>query len=173
MDALEVVVFGPLSESQRAELEAGEEDPFDGAGNTLAFRPKDQHVALREADGRLVASTGFVLADLTVDDGPGVPFVGIGGVFVTAERRGQGLGKRILEEALRFAGTLGPDFALLFCHRDRSGLYLRHGFTEVEPPVLVEQPSGHAEIPLVTMWRPVGKGATPPPGRVSVRTLPF
>jgi predicted GNAT family N-acyltransferase len=173
MDALEVVVFGPLSDSQRAELEAGEEDPFDGAGNTLAFRPKDQHVALRQADGRLIASTGFVLAELRVDEGPPVPFVGIGGVFVTAERRGQGLGNRILEEALRFGGMLGPDFALLFCHRDRSGLYLRHGFTEVEPPVLVEQPGGQAEIPLVTMWRPLGEGPTPSPGRLSVGSLPF
>ena len=173
MDAFEVVVFGRLSDSQRTELEAGEEDPFDAAGNSLSFRPKDQHVALRETDGRLVASTGFVLADLCVDKRPPVPFVGIGGVFVTAERRGQGLGDRILVEALRFAQTLGPELVLLFCHRDRTGLYLHHGFAEVEPPVLVEQSDGYAEIPLVTMWRPLEDGATPAPGRLTVRSLPF
>jgi predicted GNAT family N-acyltransferase len=173
MDALEVVAFGRLSESQRTELEAGEEDPFDAGGTTLAFRGKDRHVALREAGGRLVASTGFVVAELSIDKRPPLPFVGIGGVFVTAERRGEGLGNRILVEALRFARTLGPELALLFCHRDRSGLYLRHGFTEVEPPVLVEQPGGNAEIPLVTMWRSLTDGALPAPGRLTVHTRPF
>jgi GNAT superfamily N-acetyltransferase len=170
---LEVIKFGRLSDSQRAELEAGEEDPFDAAGNSLAFRPKDRHVALREGEGRLVASTGFVLADLCVDERPAVPFVGIGGVFVTADHRGGGLGNRILLEALRFAETLGPKLSLLFCHRDRSGLYVRHGFDEVEPPVLVEQPDGYAEISLVTMWRSLGVSTIPAPGRVTVRSLPF
>jgi GNAT superfamily N-acetyltransferase len=173
MDALALVVFGRLSESQRSELEAGEEDPFDAAGNTLAFRPKGQHIALREGGGRLVASTGFVLADLQVEGRPPVPFVGISGVLVTSARRGQGLGDRIVGEALRFAQTLGPDLALLFCHRDRAGLYERHGFTEVEPPVLVQQPRGYAEIPQVTMWRPLRDGATLAEGRLTVRSLPF
>jgi predicted GNAT family N-acyltransferase len=173
MDALELIVFDRLSETQRVELEAGEEDPFDAAGNTLVFRPKDRHVALGEPGGALVASTGFVLADLEVEGHPATPFVGIGGVFVTSLRRGEGLGDRIVGEALRFARTLGPDTALLFCHDDRAGLYERHGFAAVGSPVRVRQPGGYTEIPLVTMSRPLGDGAGLPDGRLTVHSLPF
>jgi predicted GNAT family N-acyltransferase len=173
MDELELVLFDRLSESRRAELEAGEEDPFDAAGNTLIFRPKDRHVALRQEDGRLVASAGFVLGELQVDTHPAAPFVGIGGVFVTAVRRGQGLGDRIVVEALHFAESLGPDLALLFCHSDRSGLYRRHRFEAVASPVLVRQPGDQVEIPLVTMWRPLRNGATLAQGRLTVHSLPF
>jgi predicted GNAT family N-acyltransferase len=71
-------------------------------------------VALRRADGRLIASAGLVLGELQVEDRPPMQFVGLGGVFVTASCRGQGLGERIIREALRRAGTMGPDLALLF-----------------------------------------------------------
>jgi Acetyltransferase (GNAT) domain len=81
-----------------------------------------------------------------------MPFVGIGGVFVSAPFRGQGLGSRIVGEALRRAATLGPVVVLLFCHRDRVGLYERHGFVEVDLPVFVQQPRGFVEVPLVAMW---------------------
>lgn len=67
---LEVLEFGRLSESQRAELEAGEEDPFDAAGNTLQWRPKDRHLVLGRPDGTLVASAGLVLGELHAGDGP-------------------------------------------------------------------------------------------------------
>jgi GNAT superfamily N-acetyltransferase len=170
---MEVVEFGRLTDRQRAELAAGEEDPFDAAGNTLQWRPKDRHIALRGSDGRLVASAGLVLGEVQVGDRSPMPFVGIGGVFVTASHRGEGLGSRVLEEALRRAATLGPELVLLFCHRDRAGLYDRHGFVEIEPPVLVQQPDGFAEMPLVAMWRPLREGVTLPSGRVTVHSLPF
>jgi predicted N-acetyltransferase YhbS len=172
-ETLEVVEFGRLSEGLRAELEAGEEDPFDATGNVLTWRPKDRHVALRRPDGRLVASTGLVRAELQVDDRPPRPFVGIGGVFVTASCRGRGLGNRIVLEALRHARSLGPKLALLFCHPDRTGLYERHGFAEAAPPVRVKQPDGYAVVPQVTMWLPLRPGARLEQGRLTVHSLPF
>jgi hypothetical protein len=36
-EAVDVVEFGRLSDGQRAELRAGEEDPFDAAGNPLRW----------------------------------------------------------------------------------------------------------------------------------------
>jgi len=171
--ALEVLEFGRLSESQRAELEAGEEDPFDAAGNTLQWRPKDRHVVLGRPDGTLVASAGLVLGELHAGDASRVSFVGIGGVFVTAGCRGQGLGNRIITEALRRAATLGPPLALLFCHRDRAELYDKHGFAEIDPPVLIRQPDGYVQCPMVAMWRNLGGGATLPAGQVTVHSLPF
>jgi predicted N-acetyltransferase YhbS len=170
---LELVEFGRLSDSQRAELEGDEVDPFGAAGNTLQWRLKDQHVALKGNDGRLIASTGLVLAEVEVGEGATLPVVGIGGVFVAAAHRGQGLSTRVIGEALERAATLGPDVAMLFCHRDRVGLYLRHGFVEIAPPVLVGQPAGPVEIPMVAMWRPLHDGVALPEGRVSLRGLPF
>jgi GNAT superfamily N-acetyltransferase len=170
---LEVLEFGRLSEFQRAELEAGEEDPFDAAGNTLQWRPKDRHVALGRPDGTLVASAGLVLGELHGADGPRASFVGIGGVFVTAAYRGQGLGNRIITEALRRAATLGPPLVLLFCHRDRAELYEKHGFAEIDPPVLIRQPDGYVRCPMTAMWRSLGDGVTLPSGQVTVHSLPF
>jgi GNAT superfamily N-acetyltransferase len=170
---VDVVELGRLTDAQRAELERGEDDPFDAAGNTLRWRAKDRHVALRRPDGKLVASAGLLLGDMRVGDRPAMPFVGIGGVFVSAPHRGRGLGSRIVGEALRRAAKLGPEVVLLFCHRDRVGLYERHGFVEIDPPVLVRQPHGSVEVPLVAMWRPIGERATLPSGRVTVHSLPF
>jgi GNAT superfamily N-acetyltransferase len=170
---LELIEFGPLSDSQRSELEAGEEDPFDAAGNTLSWRPKERHIALRRSDGRLVASTGFVLAELQSGEDPPRPFVGIGGVFVTEECRGRGLGDRIVDEALAYAAGLGPQIALLFCHEDRSRLYLRHGFSPVETEVRVRQPGGFAALPQMTMWRPLREGVSLGEAPLTVHSLPF
>jgi predicted GNAT family N-acyltransferase len=171
---MEVVEFGALTEAYRAELEGDEEDPFDVRGTELRWRRKDRHVALRGDDGRLVASTGLLVAEIQVGDGPPIPVVGIGGVIVAAAHRGQGLADRVVTEALRRAAAMGPDLAILFCHRDRAGLYLRHLFSEIEPPVLVQQPDGFAEIPQVAMWRTLREGASlPPAGQVRLLSLPF
>jgi predicted GNAT family N-acyltransferase len=133
-------------------LEGDEVDPFGAAGNTLTWRLKDQHVALRRPDGPLIASAGLVRAEIEVGQGT-IPVVGLGGVFVAAPYRGRGLSTRVITEALARAQTMGPEVVLLFCHRDRVGLYLRHGFAEVAPPVRVAQPDGPVEIPMVTMSR--------------------
>jgi predicted GNAT family N-acyltransferase len=170
---VDVVEFGRLSRGQRQELEGEEADPFDAAGDKLQWRSKDRHVALRGPDGRLVASAGLLIADIQVDDRPVMPVVGIGGVIVAAPFRGQGLANRVIVEALRRAGTLGPALAMLFCHRNRAGLYERHGFVEIDPPVLVQQPGDFVEVPQVAMWRAIREGATLPSGRPVVHSLPF
>lgn len=170
---MDVVEFGPLTDAVRAELEGDEKDPFDAAGNTLQWRPKDRHVALRGDDGHLIASAGLVLTEVRVDDGERIPVVGIGGVFVSQANRGQGLGRRVITEVLARAAELGPELVLLFCHRNRAGLYHRHDFVEVPPPVLVEQRDGRVEIPMVTMWRALREGAELPPGRMVLLSRPF
>jgi len=170
---MDVVEFGPLTDPIRAELEGDEEDPFDAAGSTLQWRPKERHVALRGDDGHLIASAGLVLTEVQVGDGQPLPVVGIGGVLVSQAHRGQGLGRRVIMEVLTRAAILGPELALLFCHRNRAGLYERHDFVEVPPPVLVEQPKGRVEIPQVTMWRALRPGAELPAGRLVVLSLPF
>jgi hypothetical protein len=44
---------------------------------------------------------------------------------------------------------------------------------EVDPPVLVQQADGYAEMPLAAMWHALRSGVTLPRGRVAVNSLPF
>jgi predicted N-acetyltransferase YhbS len=170
---MEILETGPLSAAHRDEIEAGERDPF-GAGRIgrLEWRPKDRHVLVRDG-GRLVASAGIVVADVRVAGGPPFAVAGLGGVIVTAARRGEGLARVVVDAALERAAALGPDLALLFCLDDRAGLYERLGFAAVAGPVTVEQPSGPTEMPLRSMWRPLRPGAGWPPGPVAVLGQPF
>lgn len=169
---MEVVEFGRLADAQRDELEGEEPDPFDAEGATLRFRPKDHHVALRGGNGRLIASAGLVTVEVDVA-GDRFPAVGLGGVIVNAESRGRGLARRVVQEALDRARTMGPTFVLLFCHDDRAGLYERLGFTKVSSPVSVRQPTGFANMSLCTMWRALRPGAKWPSGTVVIHDLPF
>src|SRR5215831_1409417 len=171
---MEIVEFGRLTDEFRAELEGDEDDPFDAAGTPLRWRPKEQHVAVRGPAGRLVASTGLVVADVEVA-GERFPVVGVGGVIVNEHWRGRGLARQVLEAALGAARALGPEFALLFCHPNRAGLYRRLGFTESDFAVRVEQPSGYQLMPQEThtMWRALRPGARLPEGELTLHSLPF
>jgi predicted GNAT family N-acyltransferase len=169
---VEIVEFGPLTDELRAQLEGDETDPFDASGIDLRFRRKEHHVALRGRDGTLVASTGLLVVDVEVAPAR-FPVVGIGGVIVNEHWRGRGLARQVVEAALEKARTLGPDFALLFCHDDRAGLYLRLGFADVASAVRVEQPDGYASIPQRTMWRALHPQRAWPAGELTVLSLPF
>jgi predicted N-acetyltransferase YhbS len=170
---MEVADIGPLTVAQRLQLEGDDPDPFDVAGlGPIDSRPKDQYVVLR-ADGRLVASTGMLIAEVEVDGGERFDVVGIGGVIVAADHRGQGLARVVLQAALERAATLGPDFALLFCHERVSGLYGKLGFHTLPPPVLVQQLDAIIAMPQLAMWRALHEGAQWPSGEVLLRSLPF
>jgi GNAT superfamily N-acetyltransferase len=168
----ELIALGRLTAAQRADLHGGEEDPFDAAGSTIQWRPKDHHLALRGPGGRLVASTGFVVAEVAVAD-ERFPVIGIGGVIVNRAFRGHGLATAVVGSVLEFGRTLGPPFAMLFCHGDRAGLYEKLGFAAVVGPVEVEQPSGPALMTQLSMQRPLLTGAVWPAGPVRVIGLPF
>jgi predicted N-acetyltransferase YhbS len=169
---VEIVDFGRLTAEQRAELEGDERDPFDAAGITLRFRPKDRHVAVQDGDGRLLASAGMLLIDVDVGD-ERIPAVGLGAVIVAAPYRGRGLARRVVQAALARARTMGPAFVILFCHADRAGLYRRLGFAQITSPVFVQQPDGFREMPQLTMTHALREDAAWPAGRVVVRSLPF
>ena len=63
---MEIVEFGYMTSGQRDELQGDENDPFGGAGITLEFQRKQQHVALSDERGRLVASAGMVVVEVEV-----------------------------------------------------------------------------------------------------------
>jgi predicted GNAT family N-acyltransferase len=163
---------GQLSEEQWAELADGEQDPFGVAGDTTEWRRKTQHSTLRDGGGRLIASVGLVIADVTAG-GERFPVAGVGGVIVTWEHRGHGHLRPVLEDALNWAATLETDRAMLWCAEKNVSLYSRFGFLEIAAPVTVDQSGGEAVMPMPAMWRPLRAGVTWPDGDVRVNGLPF
>jgi aminoglycoside 2'-N-acetyltransferase I len=172
---MELVEFGRLSDEQYAALVGDEDDPWNAAEFGLDWLPKDHHVGVRDDDGRLVAAAGLVVVEVQFGAQPPIPVVGIGGVIVTASHRGQGLGRRVISEALTRAEAEGPEISMLFCRAELAGLYRRHGFAVVPGPVFADQPDGIVEISGagVTMWRTLKEGARLPEGIVKVHGLPF
>jgi GNAT superfamily N-acetyltransferase len=163
---------GALTADDWADLLAGEDEPFGATGAGLAWRPKDRHVTFRDG-GRLIAAAGALVAGVRVGSEEGFDVVGIGSVIVTHSLRGRGLMRKLMDELLRVARTLGPARAMLFCRPQLVSLYGRFGFREIGAPVSVDQPDGRLEMPLSAMWRPLVEGVQWPRGRVEVDGLPF
>lgn len=170
---MELVEFDALPAEIRADLHGNEVDAFDAARlPPISWRPKTHHVVARSDDGLALASAGTLVVEVEVAD-ERFEVIGVGGVLVKAEYRGRGLARTVVAAVLARASDLGLDFALLFCHDDRSGLYEKLGFTRVGGPVTVEQPGGPLVIPQVTMWRALRPGADWPAGPLRVLGLPF
>ncbi len=170
---MELVELGRLTEDDWVALAAGEQEPFGPIGAGLQWRTKDRHVALRAAQGRLLAAAGVVKVTVEVDSGERFEVVGLGGVIVNRSLRGRGLMSRLLEPLLRIAGGMGPDRAMLFCRPELAAVYGRFGFRGVAGPVWVDQPQGRIEMPMLSMWRPLRGEVEWPLGRVDVHGLPF
>jgi predicted GNAT family N-acyltransferase len=169
---MEIVDLGPLTPDQKRDLEGDEVDPFDERGITLQYRPKEERFGLRDDAGRLVAAAGLVHADVEVGARQ-FPVIGLGGVIVNLEQRGNGFARTVVEAAIERAAALGPDYVLLFCHEDRSGLYRKLGFSFVTDEVTVEQPEGLATMPQRAMWRAVRDVGPWPDGPVELHGFPF
>ncbi|ARF80834.1 GNAT family N-acetyltransferase [Kitasatospora aureofaciens] len=149
------------------------EDPYGVAYTGLTFRPKEIHFGIRAAGGRLIAHTGLLPVPLTVG-GTDLEAVGVGGVCVAAERRGEGLAHAVVGAAVDHGRALGFRYALLFCRPPLAVFYRGLGFREVAEEVTVEQPEGRlAVMPLSTMWRPLAADAGWPEGPVRLRSLPM
>jgi GNAT superfamily N-acetyltransferase len=154
------------------ELVDGEDDPFGVGDDPTEWRTKTHHTRLRDGGGRLIASVGLVVAEVTAG-GEAFSVVGVGGVIVTWEHRGHGHLRPVLEDALEWAATLGPERAMLWCSQANVSLYSRFGFEAIAAPVKVEQPGGAVQLLMGAMWRPLREGAAWPEGDVRVLGLPF
>jgi hypothetical protein len=170
---MRMVELGPLSETDWAELTAGEPEPFGPIGATLEWRPKDRHLALRAPDGQLLAVGGAAVAAVEVGGSESFDVVGLGSLIVTRAQRGAGLMWSLVDPLLALAGEMGPDRAMLFCREELVALYRRLRFRRIAAPVRAEQPGGRIEIPLAAMWRPLRGRPRWPAGTVELRGLPF
>ena len=163
---------GAFDQGDWDELVDGEDDPFGVGDDPTEWRRKTHHTRLRDGGGRLIASVGLLVADVTAG-GEAFPVVGIGGVIVTWEHRGHGHLRPVLEDALEWAATLGPERAMLWCSEKNAPLYAHFGFEAIRAPVTVDQPGGAAQLLAGAMWRPLREGITWPEGEVRVDGLPF
>jgi hypothetical protein len=159
--------IGQLPRETWDALIGDEPDPFGMGDDPTEWRRKDQFTVLYDGD-RPVAATGLVVVQTD-----GSETVGVGGVIVNRDYRGQGHLSPVFAAALERAKTLGPDTAMLFCAAWNVPLYAHFGFSEIDAPVTVDQPGGPKEMTDHAMWRPLRDGATWPDGPVRVRGLPF
>ena len=171
---MDVVELDSLTDDQRAAMGEGEEDPFgnEGDGPGLEWREKDLYLALRDADDRLVARAGLLIADGTVAGRP-VTVVGLGDVLVAPSRRRRGLAVEVTKAALERARGLGPELIMLFCDESNVGLYRRAGFRLIHAPVRADQPDGPVEMPMRAMWASLREDAAWPGGDVVLGGRPF
>ncbi|MDI2124574.1 GNAT family N-acetyltransferase [Yinghuangia seranimata] len=171
MSAPEVVRLDHYGKAGQAAILGDGPDPFGVADVGFTWLPKELHFGVMW-DGRLVAHTGLLRIPVTLA-GTDTDVIGVGGVAVATDARGQGLARLVVGAAVDHARTLGPEFGLLFCRPPLVALYERLGWHRVENDVVVEQPDGPAVMPLATMWTPLRDGAAWPDGDLRLRSFPM
>ncbi|MGW7256356.1 GNAT family N-acetyltransferase [Streptomyces sp. NPDC054834] len=159
------------TKTEQSEILGNGADPFGVAHTGLTWLPKEEHFGIRLGD-RLVAHTGLRRLPMSIG-GIGTEVVGVGGVAVAPDLRGQGLARLVITAALDHARTLGPQHGLLFCRQPLVPLYERLDWRALDQDVHVEQHEGPVLMPLRTMWVPLHDGASWPTGAVRLLSFPM
>ena len=115
MEVIELTDFGP---DEYGQIVDGETDPYGTDHLDIDWREKTGHVALVE-EGRIIGHAGWVPAELSTAGGEHLRIVGLGGVMVHRQHRGQGLGHRLVTAAMDRMGRLGDPLGVLFCRTQR------------------------------------------------------
>jgi GNAT superfamily N-acetyltransferase len=95
--------------------------------------------------------------------------------MVRPDRQGTGLGAAIVRASFAEGARQWPEagHAVFVCLESRVGFYERLGAHRIDGPVTFDQPDGTHEMAIVTMRRPLAKGATWPVGRAHLVGLPW
>ncbi|NWF25356.1 GNAT family N-acetyltransferase [Streptomyces sp. PKU-EA00015] len=166
-----VIRLTEYTKTEQIEILGDSADPFGVADAGLTWLPKEDHFGIRQK-GRLVAHAGLLRLPMSIG-GVGTQMVGVGGVAVAPDLRGQGLARLVVSAALEHARTMGPQHGLLFCRPPLVSLYERLGWRTLEQDVQVDQPEGPVIMPLRTMWTPLRDGANWPAGAVRLLSFPM
>ncbi|MEV2211563.1 GNAT family N-acetyltransferase [Streptomyces sp. NPDC050997] len=157
--------------TEQSEILGDSTDPFGVADTGLVWLPKEDHFGVRMA-GRLVAHTGLLRLPIAIGR-VRTDVVGVGGVAVSPDLRGNGLARLAMTAALQHARTMGPQHGLLFCRPPLVPLYQRLGWRTLDQDVQVQQHEGPVTMPLRTMWTPLHHGVHWPTGTVRLLSLPM
>jgi predicted N-acetyltransferase YhbS len=169
VEVVELNTFGP---DEYGQIVDGEKDPYGTDHLGMDWREKSGHVALVE-EGRIIAHAGWVPADIGAATGERFQVVGLGGVMVHRDHRGDGLGQQLVAAAMERMARLGLSVGMLFCRTERVPFYERLGWYPRDQRVTADQPSGPVEVPLVTCWTPLLDGGSLPDSALHVEGLPF
>jgi GNAT superfamily N-acetyltransferase len=168
------VLLDSVTSADWAQIVGDEKNPWGNLGEELEWGDKDQHVTSRDERGQARGMAGSLIAKVRAGDAEPFDVLGIGGVFVRASDRGQGLAGELLERVLEAGRERGPQWAMLFCREPLTALYRKHGFARIEAPVWAEQKDGPVEMPMPAMYLPLAGAESWPAGqRVDVLGYPF
>ncbi len=170
--AVELVDLPDFGPGDFAQIVGGERDPFGTEDLAVEWGPKTDHVGLQD-DDRLIGHAGWVQAAMKVATGQTIQVLGLGGVMLHRDYRGHGVGRVLVEGAMRRMARQGATIAVLFCRPDRIRFYGDLGWRPVADRVTVGQPGGPLVMPLRTCWLPLADAAILPPGDLEFPGLPF
>ena len=147
------------------------ENIFGVLPHSLTWRPKDTHLVWYE-DAKPLSHVGLLKHSVNVGGQP-VVVGGVGGVVTVPEAQRRGLAHRLMEHAAEFLkGEWKVDAGLLFCLSSKESYYARLGWQRIHGPVMIDQPVGKVESPLLVMVLPLGN-VTWPTGEVDLMSLPW
>jgi predicted N-acetyltransferase YhbS len=150
----------------------GETDPFGTEHLGIVWRDKSGHVGLT-MESRLIGHAGWVPVQVQGPTGQIVNVLGLGGVMLHRDFRGNGAGRQVVVGAMKRMADLGGSIGMLFCRSERLPFYERIGWLHIEKTVTADQPTGLITMPLNTCWTPLVEGALLPPTDLHVEGLPF
>lgn len=155
-----------------ARIVDGESDPYGTGHLGIVWRDKRGHIGLSQ-EGRLIGHAGWVAVRVQGTNGQVADVLGLGGVMVHRDFRGQAAGRQLVLGAMQRMVELGGSIGMLFCRPERLRFYERMGWFPIDETVTVDQPSGLITMPLITCWTPLVGGAIPPATDLRVEGLPF
>jgi len=169
VELIDLPDFGP---DDYALIVDGETDPFATEALGIEWREKTGHVGLTEA-GRLIGHAAWVPVRVQTTTGQSVEVLGLGGVILHRDYRGNGAGRQVVSGAMTRMAALGGSIGMLFCLPERLRFYEGLGWYSIDRAVTADQPAGSIRMPMVTCWTPLVDGATLPATDLHVEGLPF
>ncbi|MER6529051.1 GNAT family N-acetyltransferase [Streptomyces sp. NPDC001508] len=161
---------GPGSQEDNAALRDGLPVPFQVNGFCLV-RADMEHALTAASNGKLVASLGWLLREMTFDGAPR-RVAGLSNVLVHPAHRGRGIARTMISVAVEHARAAGAETVMLLCRPEQVPLYTRLGWCQPAVPVTVLQPAGTQLCPLSTMTYDLTE-LPQPTIDVSLQGLPF
>ncbi|MCZ4610308.1 GNAT family N-acetyltransferase [Streptomyces sp. Lzd4kr] len=113
-------------------------------------RADAQHTVTATSKGRLVASAGWSLWDMTFDGSPRRT-AGLGRVLVHPDYRDRGIAQTVISVAVEHARAACAETMVLHCHPDQVPFFAQLGWSNVSVPVAFPQPDGAGNVPMTTM----------------------
>ena len=153
MSELEIIEKSELTETEKTTLFKWGEDLWDNDRYGLTWCGTDVHF-VGYLNEKAVTHSG-VYGHVLSRDGHEIRLGGLNSVITTPDARGKGYGSLIVgaaEDHMQHTGSF--DFGMLFCHPELEDFYGPRGWTAIDGPVTIDQPTGPRRTPHTVMVMP-------------------